>query len=549
MGIVDVAVLFLLFSHCVTPTTIISDKVKTNPSILATQCSDDSECPCSDVCSVCPTGWGPECETSACIRGRCGTVLTCSQPLSGPSSTVVHTKRSPLQQCTGSDISQCVANMICAGCFPGYSPGCTEAVCVNGQCKIISPCSIYTPTTTRLTTSRESACRRDNDCAYPGLCAAQCKAGFGPSCTSASCINGKCVVIHPCSVNTLVITTPTVSILPTTPSLSACQTDGQCAYVKRCVPECRAGFQPLCSYSRCIQGQCVVSAPCSQKFQCTEKDTSQCVVPPICAGCRPGFSPACAEASCDNGVCVTIHPCSIGRPTMSQPTLSTTVSDGTYGTDSDCTSKGVCVEQCKDGLGPLCPVTKYVNGKCLVVTPSCSQKPRCTEKDTSQCIVSPLCALCRPGFSPGCTEVSCENGQCKVIMPCTIAIDLPTRNTMRTTSTASRTTKSISVPKCTRSTQCRRRSVCVTKCSDDMTPLCASAKCVKGKCIDIDQCSQHICKTAATCPFNPKNCTNCAKGYGSSCEQAACKYGVCSVIAPCSKQLITMKPVQVVVNI
>jgi hypothetical protein len=128
MGIVDVSVLFLLLCHCVTPATIIWDRVKTTPSILPTECRDENDCPCSDACRVCPTGWGPDCETSTCIRGRCGTILPCSQLLSDPSSTVVPTTTSPSLQCSGSDTSQCIPNMICARCFPGYSPGCTEAV-------------------------------------------------------------------------------------------------------------------------------------------------------------------------------------------------------------------------------------------------------------------------------------------------------------------------------------------------------------------------------------------------------------------------------------
>ena len=550
MGIVGISVLFLLFCHCTctaSNTVILGREVVAIPPVLVSECKDANECPCSEQCLVCPKSWGPECATATCSRGRCDIILPCSQPLSDPSSTVVPTTTSPSLQCSGSDTSRCISNMICARCLPGYSPGCTEAVCVNGQCKVTSLCSIYTPTTTTLV--RDIGCRQDNDCPYLEVCATQCAAGFGPLCTSASCVNGKCATIRPCSVNTFVTTTTTttVSILPTTPGPPVCQTDGQCAYVKWCVPECQAGLQPLCAYSRCIEGRCVVTAPCSQKIQCTEQDTSQCIVPAICAKCLPGFFPGCAQASCDNGVCATINPCSMGASTISQPTVPTTLRDDSCRKDSDCAlnSTEFCVRFCPYGLGPLCPVRKCVDGKC-VVTQRCSKRPPCTALNTSVCQFPKTCAMCLRGSQPTCSKVTCENGECKLINPCTIPGDAPPPTATPRTMV---TTTSTPMFRCTRSSQCPRRSVCVPKCSDGMTPLCASARCVKGRCIDIEQCSQRICQTAATCPFNAKNCVECAKSYGPTCEQAACKCGVCSIIAPCSKQLITMKPVQAVMDI
>ena len=452
MTVLSISVLLLLCCHCTT--AILSTfKLVATPLIVTTKCTDANKCPFADYCRVCPDGWGPTCAAPTCILGRCGTTRPCSQSSSDASTTVTFTTSSPSQQCTEKDTSRCIKNLLCARCLQGYSPGCTEAVCVNGQCKVIAPCSVYTPvdpsTSTAATTLRDGKCRQDIDCAYPGICGTVCKDGFGPRCTSGSCVNGQCVVIPACSVKTLVTKTTVVSPSSTTSNLAVCQTDGECSYVKMCVAECADGSQPLCAYSRCIGGQCVVTAPCSQKTRCTDQDVSQCIVPQFCADCVIGLSPGCAQASCENGQCKVIAPCSIGISTLTKKTAT-----------------------------PRTMVTR------TMIT-------RTTKKIT---ISTPI------------------NG-------------------------------------CTSSSQCVRPSLCVANCSDGMTPLCPSAKCVEGKCIAIAPCSQRTCKTSATCPFTVGRCAACIKGYGPACEQAACNCGVCAVVPPCSEQLVTLTAVPAVPDI
>ena len=346
-------------------------------------------------------------------------------------------------------------------------------------------------------------------------------------------------------------------------NVKLCKDASECPFSYICAV-CQKGFEPGCQRPTCIDGQCGVIKLCSQSVlnidapsavrppnQCTDADTSQCIVDQICAGCRAGYSPACAEVRCEYGQCKTISPCSTYTPTLMTTKSSTRWIVPTASTKSGCQTDGECayvkqcVSECKEGLGPLCTFSNCINGQCRITAP-CSQKLQCTDKDTSQCIVSPICAGCHPGYSPGCSEASCENGQCKVISPCSIfdgsSKTTTTPRTMITSTTATQPNT------CTNNKQCIRSRVCVPQCSPRTKPTCASARCVDGRCIQIPPCSQRICKTKATCPFNANNCRRCPVGFKPRCEQAACNRGVCSIILPCSGKLRLMTGLQLVIN-
>ena len=422
-------------------------------------------------------------------------------------------------------------------CDPGLGPLCASAECIEGKCQTIVPCS------------RKTRCTVDDvsQCIVPQICA-RCLEGYGPGCAEATCKDGECRIVYPCSIP------------PTTTSAPQCRTDGECSFVKQCVDECKDGLGPPCAFGKCINGKCVITLPCSQKIRCTVDDVSQCIVPPICADCLEGYGPGCAEATCKDGECRIISPCSIPPTTTSAPQCRT---------DGECSFVKQCVDECKDGLGPLCAFGKCINGKCVITLPCsqktrctdddvsqcifrrkcadcfigrspacttatckdgecqiiepCSQGPQCTENDVSQCAVPKICGLCNEGYSPPCARAICENGECKTIMPCTIYTG--TTTTTPTTGT------------CTCSSQCSQINNCVRICPADTLPLCTIAKCLNRKCTYIKPCSQRLCTTRATCLYNKQKCGKCAPGYGPPCEQPACIGGICSIISPCSQKL------------
>ena len=349
-----------------------------------------------------------------------------------------------------------------------------------------------------------SRCTVPSDCVFPKICAL-CLQGYSPGCNQAECINGRCKIIQACSIKE-------------TTTTELCENDGQCPYPEYCAVECEQGLGPLCASAECIDGKCQTIAPCSRKTQCTDDDVSQCTVPQICAGCLNGYSPGCARATCKDGQCQIIHPCSIPPPTD-----STTSLPGQCQTDGECSFVKQCVNECTNGLGPLCATGHCIGGQCVITLP-CSQKPQCTENDVSQCAVPKICGLCKEGYSPACAQAVCENGQCRTIMPCTIYTDIST--TTPTPGSA-----------CNYSSQCPRINDCVRKCPVGTSPRCTTAKCINGQCTYIKPCSQRPCQTRATCPYSKNNCVTCVPGYGPRCEQPACIGRICSIVPPCSNKL------------
>ena len=312
---------------------------------------------------------------------------------------------------------------------------------------------------------------------------------------------------------------------------NSCTDESQCPYPDICT-QCNENREPDCDRPVCIDGRCGMIERCSQVRssttppfnQCTGTDTSFCVINFLCAHCPEGYSPGCNEAVCVNDACLTIPACSIYTPTQSTTTSteSSTPADECED-DSQCPYPKYCAVQCENGVGPLCASAKCIDRKCQIIRP-CSQTTQCTDQDLNQCVTPHICALCKEGYSPPCARATCKNGQCSVIGPCSI-FDQSTTTTM----------PSVSV--CSSNSDCPRRKCCAAKCDNGTTPLCASAKCVKGRCIHIAPCSQRTCKTRTTCPYNKRNCARCARGFGPGCEQAACSCGICSLVPPCSKKI------------
>jgi hypothetical protein len=314
-----------------------------------------------------------------------------------------------------------------------------------------------------------------------------------------------------------------------------CTDASQCPYSNNCT-QCDQGLGPNCDQPTCINGQCGIIQQCSQDSstamiapnnQCSGTDARNCSLHRICAFCVRGCSPACTEAICVNDQCQIIGACSRCVPTTTTISTKSSIMVNQCQEDGQCIHPDYCL-QCPDGSGPSCASAKCVDGKCQIIAP-CSQKPQCTAQNLTQCGVRFVCLDCKIGLSPPCTQVTCVNGQCKVVLPCSI-------------SSGSTTTPATNT--CTRSGQCPHPEICVRKCVSGTSPRCASAKCVNGKCVQINPCSQRICKTQATCPYNKNNCVPCPYGYGPGCEQAACSCGICSIISPCSKRLaIPVNPV------
>ncbi|CAF3020210.1 unnamed protein product [Rotaria sp. Silwood2] len=306
-----------------------------------------------------------------------------------------------------------------------------------------------------------------------------------------------------------------------------CTDASQCLSSNECTT-CENGRGPDCDQATCINGTCNVIKQCSQDIisiptetsfvtnQCKGTDASSCIFDKLCALCLSGYSPACATAVCFNDQCKIISACSIYASTIEPSTIPFECEN-----DGQCSYAKICADECKNGTRPLCATGKCVNNICQIILP-CSQKVECTPEDLSQCITPQICDQCLLGYSPPCAQAACENDQCKTIMPCDIFVES--------------TTTIPPIHTCTRNEECSHHKSCVTKCTNDTTPLCASAECIDGKCTDIKPCSQRICKTRAKCPYNKRNCLICPKGYEPTCEQSVCSYGVCSIVPPCSKK-------------
>ncbi|CAF1054204.1 unnamed protein product [Rotaria sp. Silwood1] len=306
-----------------------------------------------------------------------------------------------------------------------------------------------------------------------------------------------------------------------------CTNASQCLFSNECTT-CENGRGPDCNQATCINGKCNIIKRCSQEIlsistetslvtnQCKGTDASNCIFNKLCELCLQGYNPACTEAICVNDQCKMISPCSIYTPTTQSSTVPVECQN-----DGQCSYAKLCADECQHGTHPLCAIGKCVNNICQTILP-CSQNFECTTEDLSQCVTSQICAQCSLGYSPTCAQATCENGQCKTIMPCSIFIES--------------STTVFPIDTCTRDDDCFHLQSCVDECSNDTAPLCTSVECVNGKCIDIKPCSQRICNTQATCPYNQQNCLTCPEGYGPTCEQSVCSHSICSIIPPCSKQ-------------
>jgi hypothetical protein len=285
-------------------------------------------------------------------------------------------------------------------------------------------------------------------------------------------------------------------------------------------------YKYISSDDNMIFSRGLVVDPSSHLKECT--DASQCPFSDKHDICEEGYGPDHEQATCINGKCGVIKRCSryITPSSGIISDLSTTPSTNQCQADAECDYVKLCAEECKDDSGPLCASSKCVHEKCVITNP-CSQKSECTDTDVSHCNTPQVCDRCKPGYILPCAEATCEHGQCKVIMRCTIF--------EKSMITAMATVSSIGT--CDRDNQCLHPEICAAKCPNGTTPLCASSKCENRKCIDIEPCSQTICKTKATCPYNKHNCVPCPNDYGPGCEQAACLNGICSTVAPCSKKL------------
>ncbi|CAF2029421.1 unnamed protein product [Rotaria magnacalcarata] len=481
---------------------IVSGNAIANSSSNNNTCTNANQCKFSRRCALCVRGRSPACTQALCIDGKCKIIAPCS--LSSTTSTIQNSTAIP--QCDSD--GQCPFPQICvASCKLDTGPLCAKAKCVNGKCQTISPCSEGSQCTSKNLT----------ECVDPMQCA-RCLSGFGPPCTQVTCENGLCKTIYPCSISSSGGNGQSSTTLPA----DQCKADADCAYVKLCVDKCPNNYTPLCALSKCINGQCVVTNPCSQKIECTDKNVSQCVSHMICARCLFGFGPPCTQVTCENGLCKTISPCSISSSDGNGQS-STTLPADQCKVNADCAYVKLCVDKCPNNYTPLCALSKCINGQCVVTKP-CSQKIECTDKNVSQCVSHMICALCLSGLGPLCTQITCENGLCKTISPCSIRLNSTTATTKLPGET------------CTSDAGCPHSQLCKAQCPNGTGPLCASSKCVNHKCIAIPPCSQRYCKILTQCPYKSDNCAPCPKGYEPVCEQPDCSLGVCSVILPCSKQ-------------
>ncbi|CAF2056074.1 unnamed protein product [Rotaria magnacalcarata] len=371
---------------------IVSGNAIANSSSNNNTCTNANQCKFSRRCALCVRGRSPACTQALCIDGKCKIIAPCS--LSSTTSTIQNSTAIP--QCDSD--GQCPFPQICvASCKLDTGPLCAKAKCVNGKCQTISPCSEGSQCTSKNLT----------ECVDPMQCA-RCLSGFGPPCTQVTCENGLCKTIYPCSISSSGGNGQSSTTLPA----DQCKADADCAYVKLCVDKCPNNYTPLCALSKCINGQCVVTNPCSQKIECTDKNVSQCVSHMICALCLSGLGPLCTQITCENGLCKTISPCSIR---LNSTTATTKLPGETCTSDAGCPHSQLCKAQCPNGTGPLCASSKCVNHKCIAIPP-CSQR-YC--KILTQCpYKSDNCAPCPKGYEPVCEQPDCSLGVCSVILPC-----------------------------------------------------------------------------------------------------------------------------------
>jgi hypothetical protein len=208
---------------------------------------------------------------------------------------------------------------------------------------------------------------RRKPCIFDLLCDS-CPSGYSPHCSELVCINDQCITIPPCSTYTPTILTTSSTSTEYSTTIIACEFDSQCLYSEYCAVECKDGSGPLCASAKCVDRKCQIISPSSQISQCTDKDLSQCVVPDICTECKPGYSPPCVQVVCENGQCREIMPCTtVVKPMTTVPLTDICTSD------SQCSRLKICVVKYTIGTTPVCASEKCVNGKCINIKP-CSQQ-------------------------------------------------------------------------------------------------------------------------------------------------------------------------------
>ncbi len=335
----------LLCNYLCSSDTVLPSGLVLNSSAIINNCTDVNQCPYSNNCTQCSEGLGPACDQPTCIDGQCGIIQRCSQNSL--------TMTAPNNQCSGKDATNCSIHRICALCVRSCRPSCTQAICVNNECRTIGPCSICPPTTTTTISTESSTtingCKEDGQCPHPDYCLAECQNGSGPLCASAKCVDGKCQIIAPCSQKPQC----------TNQDLS------QCAIRLVCV-DCKQGLSPPCTQVTCENGQCKEILPCSISSESTTTTSptnictrsSECPRPESCVlKCDNGTTPRCASAKCVNGKCVSIKPCS--------QLICKTQATCPY-------NKGICVP-CPFGYGPGCEQAVCSCGICSIIPP-CSKK-------------------------------------------------------------------------------------------------------------------------------------------------------------------------------
>ncbi|CAF0796421.1 unnamed protein product [Rotaria sordida] len=236
---VFINVLFLV-NYISSDNILLTRKLITNLSSNSEECTNTSQCLSSNECTTCENNRGPDCDQVTCINGKCNIIKQCSQEIL---STTTTKTSSISNQCKGTDASVCIFDKLCTFCLRGYSPTCAEAICVNDQCKIISPCSIYTSTTQPSRLSNE--CKNDDECPYSKICADECENGTRPLCATRKCVNNVCQIILPCSQQ-------------------ICTTRATCPYNERNCSICPKGYEPICEQSVCSYGVCSIVPPCSK---------------------------------------------------------------------------------------------------------------------------------------------------------------------------------------------------------------------------------------------------------------------------------------------
>ncbi len=327
-------------------------------------------------------------------------------------------------------------------------------------------------------------------------------------------------------------------IVASSSNLNECTVASQCPISDACII-CDEGLGPSCEQPTCINGECSVIERCSQEIlsttittpsnnQCIGTDTNHCIIDLLCELCQPGYSPVCSEPVCINNQCETIPPCSIYTPTKSSipitPIAPRIPAIPMTPIASRIPAIPITLVTAKPPVILITPVT--AKPPVILITPIPARSP----------------AIPMTPIAPRIPAIPITPVTAKP--PVILITPIPARPPAIPITPLTSTKSSTTTDECEDDNQCPHSELCKVTCANGTTPLCASAICVDGKCINIAPCSQFICKTRATCPYKKRNCMMCPEGYGPECEQPACSCGLCSTVPPCSeKQNIIVGPI------